>query len=90
MNDSLDSLVNNLKFNLYNTKCKHCMKCKDCKKNVKSARTVSLNGVKCVRLVKNYQVFVKNVTKFANTVNVVLISMKKLFQYHQNTIYQKF
>ena len=32
MNDSLDSLVNNLKCNLYNTKCKHCMKCKACKK----------------------------------------------------------
>ena len=32
MNGSLDSLVNNITCNLYNTNCKHFMKCKDCKK----------------------------------------------------------
>ena len=32
MNGSSDSLVDNLKCNLYNTKCKHCIKYNDCKK----------------------------------------------------------
>ena len=32
MNGSLDSFVDNLTLNLYNTKFKHFMKCGDCKK----------------------------------------------------------
>ena len=30
MNDSLNSLVKNLRCSIYNTTCKHCMKWKDC------------------------------------------------------------
>lgn len=32
MNGSSDSIADNLKYNLYNTKCKHCIKYNDCKK----------------------------------------------------------
>ena len=36
MNDSLDSIIDNLTLHLYNTKYKHCMKCVNCKKCKKS------------------------------------------------------
>lgn len=54
MNNSVDSVADNLTRNLHNTKCKYCMKYKDCKKpfkrSVKCLKMMSLNYAKCVNI----------------------------------------
>ena len=70
INDSLDSFINNLTYYLYNTKNARVVK------NLKSLTMIARNGVKCVRLVKHFQIFVSNATKCMKTINVVLITWK--------------
>lgn len=52
MNNSVDSVADNLTRSLHNTKCKYCMKYKDCKKpfkrSVKCLKMLSLNYAKRV------------------------------------------
>lgn len=61
MNDAVKTLANNCTCNIYNTKCKDCIKCKLCEKHV-SAMLISLNSVRYLKLVKSYQIIVKNAT----------------------------
>ena len=51
INDSLDSSINNLTWDICNTKCKHWIKYRACRKCEKRNND-GLNGVKCV---KSYQ-----------------------------------
>ena len=63
---SLDSLVNNLTRNIYNTKCNIVWNVRIAK-NLKSVETIGLNRVKHANIQNN----VKNVTKYMGAANVV-------------------
>ena len=76
MNDSLDSLVNNLSNYICNTHCKHYIECKNFK-NVKNVRMIALNDGKSVKIVKNCQIILKNLTKYMNIVNIILNKWKR-------------
>lgn len=76
MNDSLDSLVNNFSNNICNTHCKHYIECKNFK-NVKNVRMIALNDGKSVKIVKNCQIILKNLTKYMNIVNIILNKWKR-------------
>ena len=45
--------------------------CKKEVKNVKSVRMMTLNGVKYVKLVTNYQITVKIATKYTKNINII-------------------
>lgn len=70
VNDSLDSLINNLSCDIYNATCKHFVKCKNYKECEKCVND-SLEWWKICTDSEKKLIVVKAVTKYMKTVNVV-------------------
>ena len=73
MNDSVDTLMNNLSNNIQYYSQYQVQTLSEMRGKVEM---IALNGVKCVKIVKNCHISVKNVTKYVKAVNFIFKTWK--------------